>query len=223
MRLACLSILALTAPLLAWDDDDGFKKPDLNRRSSVIDYGYNKKTEDSSFGYQQRNSIKVDSIQEANERQRRQMDAITEQNRRLQQEQEKGWDKLRKEQEARNNEWEAKRWRDVETVAGAFVADGPYYKAGNKAVLTDKGLVYSTGNGSVVAPDGYYYKSGNLWVGPKGKLAGTSGSGNNQYIWGSDGESAISAGRGYFTERGYSWPAYPDQGSGGVSRNMRKP
>ena len=62
MRLACLSILALTAPLLAWDDDDGFKKPDLNRRSSLNDYGYNKKTEDYSYGYQQRNSLKVESI-----------------------------------------------------------------------------------------------------------------------------------------------------------------
>jgi len=204
--VACL--LALTGPLLAWDDDDGFKKPDLNRRSSVIDYGYNKKTEDSSFGYQQRNSIKVDSIQEANEKQRSALNRLAEESKRFNEEQNARWEKMQKEQEARNDEWEAKRWREVETVAGAFVADGPYYKAGNKAVLTDKGLVYSTGRGSVVAPDGYYYKSGNLWVGPNGKLAGTSGSGNNQYIWGSDGESAISSGRGYFTERGYSWPAY---------------
>jgi hypothetical protein len=223
MRLVCISLLALTAPLLAWDDDDGFKKPDLNRRSSLNDYGYNKKTEDYSYGYQQRSSLKVDSIQEANEKQRSALNRLAEDSKRFNEEQNARWEKMQKEQEARNDEWEAKRWREVETVAGAFVADGPYYKAGNKAVLTDKGLVYSTGNGSVVAPDGYYYKSGNLWVGPNGKLAGTSGSGNNQYIWGSDGESAISAGRGYFTERGYSWPAYPDQGSGGVSRTMRKP
>jgi hypothetical protein len=207
--LLCIGVLAACSPSLAWDDDDDFSGGGFKSKSTQGNYGYkSNQSEETSFSTQQRNSLKVDSIQEANERQRRQMDAITEQNRRLQQEQEKGWDKLRKEQEARNNEWEAKRWREVETVAGAFVADGPYYKAGNKAVLTDKGLVYSTGNGSVVAPDGYYYKSGNLWVGPKGKLAGTSGSGDNQYIWGSDGESAISAGRGYFTERGYSWPAY---------------
>ncbi|NBS84897.1 MAG: hypothetical protein EBS59_09450, partial [Verrucomicrobia bacterium] len=49
-------------------------------------------------------------------------------------------------QEAENDEWEAQQWRDVETVAGAFVASGPYYKAGQRMVQTDKGLVYSTGN-----------------------------------------------------------------------------
>ena len=124
---------------------------------------------------------------------------------------------------AEDTDWESDRWNDVETVAGAFVADGPYYKAGNKAVLTDKGLVYSTGRGSVVAPDGYYYRSGNLWVGPNGKLFGQSGSGNNRLIWGSDGETAISSGRGYFTSSGYSWPAYPDQTYRGVSSTMRRP
>ena len=124
---------------------------------------------------------------------------------------------------AEDNDWESDRWNDVETVAGAFVADGPYYKAGNKAVITDKGLVYSTGRGSVVAPDGYYYRSGNLWVGPDGKLFGQSGSGNNRFIWGSDGETAISAGRGFFTSNGYSWPAYQDQAYRGVSTTMRRP
>ena len=122
-----------------------------------------------------------------------------------------------------DEDWDASRWRDVETVAGAFVASGPFYKGGQASVITDKGLVYSTGRGSVVAPDGYYYRSGNLWVGPNGKMFSESGSGNNRYIWGSDGESAISGGRGYFTERGFSWPAYPSQTSRGVSSTMRRP
>ena len=121
------------------------------------------------------------------------------------------------------DDWQADRWRDVETVAGAFVASGPYYKSGQACVITDKGLVYATGNGCVVAPDGYYYRSGNLWVGPNGKLAGQTGSENNRYVWGSDGESAISAGRGYFTERGYSWPAYSSQTFKGVSSTIRRP
>jgi hypothetical protein len=121
------------------------------------------------------------------------------------------------------DDWQADRWRDVETVAGAFVASGPFYKGGQACVITDKGLVYSTGRGSVVAPDGYYYRSGNLWVGPNGKMFSESGSGNNRYIWGSDGESAISGGRGYFTERGFSWPAYPSQTFKGVSSTMRRP
>ena len=121
------------------------------------------------------------------------------------------------------DDWQADRWNDVETVAGAFVASGPFYKGGQASVITDKGLVYSTGRGSVVAPDGYYYRSGNLWVGPNGKMFSESGSGNNRYIWGSDGESAISGGRGYFTERGFSWPAYPSQTSKGVSSTMRRP
>ena len=121
------------------------------------------------------------------------------------------------------DDWQAGRWRDVETVAGAFVASGPFYKGGQACVITDKGLVYSTGRGSVVAPDGYYYRSGNLWVGPNGKMFSESGSGNNRYIWGSDGETAISGGRGYFTERGFSWPAYPSQTSRGVSSTMRRP
>jgi len=121
------------------------------------------------------------------------------------------------------DDWESDRWNDVETVAGAFVASGPFYKGGNKSVITDKGLVYSTGRGSVVAPDGYYYRSGNLWVGPHGKMFSESGSGNNRYIWGNDGESAIGSGRGYFTERGFSWPAYPSQTSKGVSSTMRRP
>ncbi|NCW28100.1 MAG: hypothetical protein EBV83_07400 [Verrucomicrobia bacterium] len=126
-------------------------------------------------------------------------------------------------QEAENNAWEARQWKDVETVAGAFVASGPYYKAGQRCVNTDKGLVYSTGNGCVVAPDGFYYRSGNLWVGPNGKLAAQSGSGNNRYLWGNDGDSAISSGRGYFTERGYSWPAYTEPVTRPVSATMRKP
>ena len=121
------------------------------------------------------------------------------------------------------DDWESDRWNDVETVAGAFVADGPYYKAGNKAVLTDKGLVYSTGRGSVVAPDGYYYRSGNLWVGPNGKLFGQSGSSNNRFIWGSDGETAISSGRGFFTSGGYSWPAYTEPVTRPVTSTMRRP
>ena len=121
------------------------------------------------------------------------------------------------------DDWQAGRWRDVETVAGAFVASGPFYKGGQACVITDKGLVYSTGRGSVVAPDGYYYRSGNLWVGPNGKMFSESGSGNNRYIWGSDGETAISGGRGYFTERGYSWPAYSSQTFKGVSSTMRRP
>ncbi len=111
LQVLIFGIIFVSSPLLAWDDNETFKNPDPNRRSSVIDYGHNKTTEDSFYGYQQLNSIKVDSIQEANERQRRQMDAFAEQNRRLQQEQEKGLDKLRKDQEAKNNEWEAKRWR----------------------------------------------------------------------------------------------------------------
>jgi len=121
-----------------------------------------------------------------------------------------------------DDDWEADRWNDVETVAGAFVASGPFYKGGNKCVITDKGLVYSTGRGSVVAPDGYYYRSGNLWVGPNGKMFSESGSGNNRYIWGNKGDSAISGGRGYFTERGFTWPAYPSQTSKGVSTTMRR-
>ncbi|NDB97076.1 MAG: hypothetical protein EBZ78_13120, partial [Verrucomicrobia bacterium] len=130
MRLVCISLLALTAPLLAWDDDDGFKKPDLNRRSSLNDYGHNKKTEDYSYGYQQRSSLKVDSIQEANEKQRSALNRLAEESKRFDEEQNARREKAWKEQEAKNDEWEAKRWRDVETVAGAFVADGPYYKAG---------------------------------------------------------------------------------------------
>lgn len=89
-------------------------------------------------------------------------------------------------------------------------------------VQTDKGLVYSTGNGSVVAPDGYYFRNGNVWAGPNGKLAGQSGSGENGYIWSSDGDSAIGSGRGYFTERGHPWPAYQNQSPNGVSLTMRK-
>ena len=121
------------------------------------------------------------------------------------------------------DDWQSGRWRDVETVAGAFVASGPFYKGGQACVITDKGLVYSTGRGSVVAPDGYYYRSGNLWVGPNGKMFSESGSGNNRYIWGSDSETAISGGRGYFTERGYSWPAYSSQFYRGVRSTMRRP
>ena len=222
MKRASACLLALAAPLLAGDDEDSFNKPDLNRRSSLNDNVYLKKADDS-FANQQCNSVKLESIQEANTRRNREMDEFTAQSQRNYEEQRQRSEKAWKKQEAENSAWEAERWRDVETVAGAFVASGPYYKGGNQTVITDKGLVYSTGRGSVVAPDGYYYRSGNLWVGPNGKLAGQSGSGNNSYIWGSDGGTAIGAGRGYFTERGYSWPAYPDQSSYGVSRTMRKP
>jgi len=223
VKWATACLLTLTAPLLAWDDEDSFDNSSSTRRSSVIDYGYGKKTENNSYASQQRNSLKLETIQEANQRQNRALDEFTSQSRRNAEEQKERSEKAWKKQEAENNAWEAQRWRDVETVAGAFVATGPYYKGGRQSVITDKGLVYSTGNGSVVAPDGYYYRSGNLWVGPNGKLAGQSGSGNNRFIYGSDGDTAISSGRGYFTERGYSWPAYPDQTSSGVSRTMRKP
>jgi hypothetical protein len=126
-------------------------------------------------------------------------------------------------QEAENDEWEAQQWRDVETVAGAFVASGPYYKAGQRMVQTDKGLVYSTGNGCVIAPDGFYYRTGNYWVGPNGKGGTATGSGNNEYIFGGSQGNAIGSGRGFFTSQGYQWPAYPEPVYRPVSTTMRRP
>ena len=197
---------------VAWDDDADFSRGGFKNKPTQNNYGFKShQGEDNSFAAQQRNSLKLESIQEANAKQNRWNEEFNARSKQMNEEQDRGWKRLRAKQEAENNAWEAKQWRDVETVAGAFVASGPYYKTGQRMVQTDKGLVYSTGNGSVVAPDGYYYRNGNLWVGPNGKLAGQSGSGNNTNIWGNDGESAIGAGRGYFTERGYSWPAYPEQ------------
>jgi len=222
--LIVLGIVAACSPSLAWDDENDFSGGGFKSKSTQNNYGYNShQSEDTSFAAQQRKSLKVDSIQEAQEKQNRWHEEFNAQSKRMNEEQERKWDKLQAKQEAENDEWEAEQWRDVETVAGAFVASGPFYKAGQRMVQTDKGLVYSTGNGSVITPEGYFFRSGNLWVGPNGLLAGQSGSGNNSYIWGSDGGSAIGSGRGYFTERGFSWPAYPEQSSYGVTRTMRKP
>ena len=150
-------------PCLAWDDEDDFSGGGFKSKSSEINYGYKShQSEGTSFAAQQRNSLKVDSIQEAHEKQNRWNEDFNARSRQTTEEQNKRWNKLQERQETEHNAWEAHQWRDVETVAGAFVASGPYYKAGQRCVNTDKGLVYSTGNGSVVAPDGYYYKSGNL-------------------------------------------------------------
>jgi len=215
---------ALCLPCFAGDDDeDNFGKVNSTRRSSVIDYGYGKKAENNSYGYQQRNSVKLESIAESNARRDREYSEFTERTRRMNEEQDKQWAKLKERQQAENDEFENRQWRNVETVAGAFTATGPYYKAGNKMVQTDKGLVYSTGRDSVVAPDGYYFRSGNLWVGPNQKGGTVSGSGNNEFIAGGSQGSAIGSDRGFFTQRGYSWPAYPDQTYNGVSRTMRRP
>ena len=209
--LIVLGIVAACSPSLAWDDDDDFSGSGFKNKSTQSNFGYKShQSEDTSFAAQQRKSLKVDSIHETQEKQNRWHEEFTARSKQMYEDQNKKWDKLQARQEAENNAWEARQWKDVETVAGAFVASGPYYKAGQRCVNTDKGLVYSTGNGCVVAPDGFYYRSGKLWVGPNGKLAGQSGSGHNRYIWGNEGDSAISAGGGYFTDRGYSWPAYPN-------------
>jgi len=222
--LILLGIVGACSPCLAWDDEDDFSGGGFKSKSTQNNYGYKShQSESTSFAAQQRNSLKVDSIQEAHEKQNRWNEELNARSKQMTEEQNRKWEKLYNKQEAENNAWEARQWKDVETVAGAFVASGPYYKAGQRCVNTDKGLVYSTGNGSVVAPDGYYYRNGNLWVGPNGKLAGQSGSGDNRYIWVNDGDNAISAGRGYFTDRGYSWPAYPEQTTTGVTRSLRKP
>ncbi|NBT90908.1 MAG: hypothetical protein EBT50_08830 [Verrucomicrobia bacterium] len=188
----------------------------------VIDLGGFKRLarENDSLDVRPKPAPRLETIQQSIDRQNQALEKYAAQSQRLSEER---FEEIRERQKTEDNDWQAGRWRDVETVAGAFVADGPYYKGGNKAVITDKGLVYSTGRGSVVAPDGYYYRSGNLWVGPDGKLFGQSGSGNNRFIWGSDGETAISAGRGFFTSNGYSWPAYQDQAYRGVSTTMRRP
>jgi hypothetical protein len=217
-------VAAACSPCHAWDDEDDFSGDGFKSKTTQNNYGYKShQSEDTSFAAQQRSSLKVDSIQEAHEKQRRWHEDFNAHNKRVYEDQEKKWDKLQAKQEAENDEWEAEQWRDVETVAGAFVASGPFYKAGQRMVQTDKGLAYSTGNGSVITPEGYYFRSGNLWVGPNGLIAGQSGSENNSYIWGSDGGSAIGSGRGYFTERGFSWPAYPEQANTSVARTMRKP
>ena len=243
--IALILSLLLVSSCLAWDEEEFESKPfhqsNFNQRSSVIDYGYKNTyqanpshlTSVIDYGGPKRLAQENDYVapkqlrtqidQDPIERQNRQMDEMNAHTKRMYEEQSKKWDKLQAKQEAENDEWEAQQWRDVETVAGAFVASGPYYKAGQRMVQTDKGLVYSTGNGCVIAPDGFYFRSGKLWVGPNGKLAGQSGSGNNQYIWGNDGDSAISAGRGYFTDRGYSWPAYPEPVYRNVTSTMRKP
>jgi hypothetical protein len=60
--VACL--LALGTPLIAWDDEDSFdafKKPSLNRQSSLTDNVYSKKADDS-FANQQRNSVRLESM-----------------------------------------------------------------------------------------------------------------------------------------------------------------
>ncbi|NCW27827.1 MAG: hypothetical protein EBV83_05980 [Verrucomicrobia bacterium] len=219
-----MGIIALNSPLLAWDDSDDFGKNSLKNKSSQSTYGFKShQSEDASFATRQRDSLKVDSFQETKEKQDRWHEDFSAKMRQMNEEQKERSNKAWEEQEARNNARDAQQWKDVETVAGAYVAKGPYYKGGQACVITDKGLVYSTGNGAVVAPDGFYYRSGNLWAGPHGKLATESGSGGNRYIYGSDRENAISAGRGYFTERGYSWPAYQEQSATGVSHTMRKP
>ena len=212
LRILGASLAVFSSQCIAWDDEDDFSGGGFKSKTTQNNYGYKShQSEDTSFATQQHNSLKVDTIQESHEKQNRWHEEFMARSKKIAEEQDRRWGKLQAKQEAENDEWEAEQWRDVETVAGAFVASGPYYKSGQRMVQTDKGLVYSTGNGSVIAPDGYYFRNGNLWVGPNGKLAGQSGSGNNTYIWGSDGENAIGAGRGYFTERGYSWPAYPEQ------------
>jgi len=191
--LILISIAASGGDAFAWDDEDDSFGKAASTRRSSLI--------DYGYGQQKNNAASQRQFEEQKVRR----------------------DAEHAKQEADNNDWEARRWRDVETVAGAFVASGPYYKAGQQMVQTDKGLVYSTGNGCVVAPGGFYYRTGNLWVGPNGKLFGQSGSVNNRFIWGSDGETAISSGRGFFTSGGYSWPAYPDQSHRGVSSTMRRP
>lgn len=224
MKPHFILILILISPCLAWDDSDDFSGAGYKAKPTMNSYGHKaQQPQDTSFAAQQRDSLKVDSIQEAQVKQKYWHEELNTRSRQMAEDQNRNWQKLRARQEANNDDWEAHRWKDVETVAGAFVASGPYYKAGQQMVQTDKGLVYATGNGCVVAPGGFYYRSGNLWVGPNGKLASESGSGNNQYIWGSDGDSAISAGRGYFTERGYSWPAYSEPVARPITSTMRRP
>ena len=212
LLLFCFGVLAAYSPCLAWDDENDFSGGTVKDKSAQNNYGFKShQTEETSFAAQQRISLKVESIQEAHEKQKGRHEEFNAQTKRVNEEQEKKWDKLQAKQEAENNQWEAEQWRDVETVAGAFVASGPFYKAGQRMVQTDKGLVYSTGNGCVVGPDGTYFRSGNYWVGPNGKGGTASGSGNNELIFGGSQGNAIGSGRGFFTSEGYQWPAYPEQ------------
>ena len=243
---AIFYILVAMGDAFAWDADDfdsqpfhqstfnqqnsandyGYKntyQSTTTRQSSVIDFGGPKRADslESTVHLQPVSRPRIETVQESIDRQNNEFRKFSAESQRQFEEQKARHDADYAKQEAENNAWEARQWKDVETVAGAFVASGPYYKAGQRCVNTDKGLVYSTGNGCVVAPDGFYYRSGNLWVGPNEKLAGQSGSGDNRYIWGNDGDNAISAGRGYFTERGYSWPAYPSQTTRPVTSTWR--
>jgi len=212
LGLAGLSLLVFASQSIAWDDADDYGGGGFKTKTTQNNYGFKShQSEDTPFATQQRNSLKVESIQESQERRNRWNEEFNTRSKQIAEDHDRDWKKPRDRAEAENNAWEAQQWRDVETVAGAFIASGPYYKSGQRMVQTDKGLIYATGNGGVVAPDGYYYRSGNVWVGPNGKLAGQSGTGNNEYIWSSDGKGAIGGGRGFFTERGYSWPAYPEQ------------
>jgi hypothetical protein len=198
---------SLCLPCSAWDDEDSLGNPNSTRRNQTA--GFGQKAANNSFGYQQRTPAGLESAAESNARRERKHREFTERTRRMNEEQDRQWAKLRDRRETENNAHEARQWRNVETVVGAFVATGPYYKSGNKMVITDKGLVYAVGNDGVVAPDGYYYRSGNFWVGPDNKGGSVSGSGNNEFIAGGSQGSAIGVDRGFFTERGYSWPAYP--------------
>jgi hypothetical protein len=252
MKFFLLALL-VASPCFAWDEDEFDSKPFHqsthervpqprgNIQTSVIDYGYkdtyqanpSHRTSVIDFGGPKRLAQENDYVapkqlrtqidQDPIERQNRQMDEMNAQTKRMNEEQCKKWDKLQAKQEAESDEWEAQQWRDVETVAGAFVASGPYYKAGQRMVQTDKGLVYSTGNGYVIAPDGFYYRTGNYWVGPNGKGGTATGSGNNEYIFGGSRGNAIGSGRGFFTSQGYQWPAYPEPVYRPVSTTMRRP
>ena len=162
---AIFYILVATGGALAWDDeDDSFEKASSTRRSSLIDYGYGQQRNNATSqrqnsvidlgGFKKADSLdnsihlqplsrpKLETVQESIDRQNNELRRINAESQRHFDEQKAHRDAEYAKQEADNNDWEARRWRDVETVAGAFVASGPYYKAGQQMVQTDKGLVY---------------------------------------------------------------------------------
>ena len=133
--IAVFLALLLAAPCFAWDDSDDFSSGGFKTKSTQNSYGFkSQQSEDTSFATQQRNSLKVDSIQESHEKQNRWNEEFNARSKQMAEEQNKKWDKLQSRQEAENNAWEARQWKDVETVAGAFVASGPYYKAGQRVL-----------------------------------------------------------------------------------------
>jgi len=224
-----LILITLVPALRADDEDDSFGNVNSTRQTSVIDFGGPKNVvrqnqSQTSQTFNQNRSFQnqsQSSVQQNRWDQDLKASTTWFEREEKRNQEESRW--IQAEQEARNEEADAEQWRNVETVAGAFVATGPYYKSGNKMVQTDKGLVYAVGRDGVVAPDGYYFRNGDFWVGPNNKGGTVSGSGNNEFIAGGSQGSAIGSGRGFFTERGYSWPAYPDQTYRGVSSTMRRP